>query len=285
MACRSIRFKLSGRTASTIPTAFFFTDYSHVRADDLFGIQCKVRAIADVTDPSRRFLMPIQRIVLGFALSFVAFEVFGALAPAPTRETHIEGEWKLNPQLSDDAQKALEARLKREHDRMMSMMREMDRRNTTGLPPLNAARDLPPPSEDARARMKRRRAQEEEIQHRMLAISDWLRIKQDSVGIELANAVEQRHVEPGTRSQVSMPSGELADERVGWDGDALVIDRDTSEGPDVVEKFRWLKATDQLEYRLAVGGDSELAGIKLKRIYDRTVSAVPPMNSATGPVR
>jgi len=228
--------------------------------------------------------MPIKRIVLALTLSFVAIEVFGALAPAPTRETHIEGEWKLNAQSSDDAQKALDERLKREHDRMMKMMREMDRRNPTGLPPLGAARDLPPPSDDARARMKRRRAQEEEIQHRLLAISNWLRIKQDSAGIELANAVEQRHVEPGTRSQVSMPSGELADERVGWDGDTLVIDRETREGPDVVEKFRWLKASDQLEYRLAVSGDSELAGIKLKRVYDRN-AAVAPANPEIGPTR
>lgn len=161
----------------------------------------------------------------------------------------------------------------------------MDRRNTSILPPLDAARDLPPPSDDARARMKRRREQEAEMQHRLLSISDWLRITKNLAGIELANAAEQRHVEPGTRSQVSMPSGELADERVGWDGDTLVINRETREGPNVVERLRWLKATDQLEYRLAVSGDTELAGIKLKRVYDRSVAAPPPANPVIGPTR
>lgn len=229
--------------------------------------------------------MPIQRILLALTLSFVAIEVLAALAPAPTRETHLEGEWKLNAQSSDDAQQVLAAQLKREHDRMMKMMREMDRHSPMGLPPPDAARDMPPPSEDARAQMRRRRAHEQEIQHRLLAISDWLRIEQDSTGIEVASAVEQRHVDPGTRSQVSMPSGELADERVGWDHDTLVIERETREGPDVVEKFRWLKATDQLEYRLAVSGDTELAGIKLKRVFDRNVAAPPPVSPVTGPVR
>lgn len=229
--------------------------------------------------------MQLLRIIPAALFVFAANIVSAALAPNPGRETHIEGEWKLNAGLSDDAQTVLAERLKREHDRMMKMMREMDRRNPMGLPPPDAARDMPPPSDDARAQMRRRRAQEQEIQHRLLAISDWLKIKQDSTGLELASAVEQRHVDPGTRSQVSMPSGELADERVGWDGDTLVIDRVTREGPDVVEKLRWLKATDQLEYRLAVSGDTELAGIKLKRVYDRNVAAAPPVNPAIGPVR
>lgn len=224
-------------------------------------------------------------------ISFVLFVWFAAvsanadLLSAPKRESHIEGEWKLNAQLSDDAQKALAERLKREHERMAHMMRDMDRRNPLGLPPLDAGRDLPPPSDDARARMRRRHAEEEEIHHRLLAISDWLTIKQDSAAIELVNAVEQRHLEAGTRSQVSMPSGELADEKVGWDGDTLVIDRETREGPDIVERFRWLKATDQLEYRLAVSGDTELAGIKLKRIYDRGAAPAPPANPVIGPTR
>ena len=230
--------------------------------------------------------MQFLRIGIATLLSFVALTADADLLAAPKRETHIEGEWKLNVQLSDDAQKALAEQLKREHDRMMHMMRDMDRRGPLGLPPPDAARDLPPPSEDARAQMRRHHAEEEEIHHRLLTISDWLKITEQAPrAIDLASAVEQRHLEPGTRSQISMPTGDVADERLGWDGDTLVIDRETREGPDVVERFRWLKATDQLEYRLAVSGDSELAGIKLKRIYDRTAAPASPTTPATGPVR
>ena len=99
--------------------------------------------------------MRFHRIIFAIWMSFAALTVNADLLAVPKRETHIEGEWKLNSQLSDDAQQALSEQLKREHDRMMRMMREMDRRSPMGLPPLDAGRDLPPPSEDARARMRR----------------------------------------------------------------------------------------------------------------------------------
>lgn len=229
--------------------------------------------------------MQLHRILAAVFLLLAANIASAALAPNPTREARIEGEWKLNAPLSDDAEKILDERLKRERDLMMRMMQQMDRRNPMGLPPPDAARDLPPPSEDARAQMRRRRQEQQDIHRRLLTISNWLKIKQGEGAIELSSAAEQRHLEPGTRSQVSMPEGELADAIVGWQGDTLVIERETRDGPDIVEKLRWLKATDQLEYRLAVSGDSELAGIKLKRVYDRIVVAAPPMNPAIGPVR
>jgi hypothetical protein len=229
--------------------------------------------------------MQHHRVIPAIFIVLVANIASAALAPNPSRETHIDGEWKLNASSSDDAEKILDERLKRERERMMRMMREMDRRNPMGLPPPDAARDLPPPSDDARARMRRRREEEQHLQHKLLAISDWLKIKQGPSAIEFSSAVDQRHLEPGTRSQVSMPEGELADAEVGWQGDTLIIARETREGPDVLERIRWLKATDQLEYRLAVSGDSELAGIKQRRIYDRVVTAAPTRNPSNGPVR
>jgi hypothetical protein len=97
--------------------------------------------------------------------------------------------------------------------------------------------------------------------------------------------VDSRRFEAGSRSQVSMPQGELADSDVGWDGEWFVIERRASRGPRVIEKYRWLKKTDQLESRLAWSGDSPLAGIKVKRIYDRVVGAVAPPNAELGPVK
>jgi hypothetical protein len=229
--------------------------------------------------------MQLHRVIAAVLLLLAAGVAFASLAPKPTRETHIEGEWKLNASLSDDAQKTLDEQLRRQRERMMDRMRKMNRRNPMGLPPPDAARDLPPPSEDARARMRRRRQEQQDIRRRLLTISNWLKIKQEQDAIDFSSAVEQRRLDPGMRVQVSMPEGELADAVVGWQRDTLVIERETRDGPDIVEKLRWLKATDQLEYRLAVKGDSELAGIKLKRIYDRIVTAAPPMNPVTGPVR
>jgi hypothetical protein len=122
--------------------------------------------------------------------------------------------------------------------------------------------------------------------YKMLAISDTLTIRQEGSTVELLSAVESRRVVAGSRTQVSMPEGELADSEVGWDGQWFVIDRDVSRGPRVVEKFRLLPKTGQLEYQMKWSGDSELRGMKIHRIFDRSTQAPPPpADPAAGPSR
>jgi hypothetical protein len=89
----------------------------------------------------------------------------------------------------------------------------------------------------------------------------------------------------GSRTQVSMPEGELADSRVGWDGQWFVIDRSVHGGPHVVEKYRLMPKTGQLEYEMKWSGQSELAGMKIRRVFDRSTAAPPPADPAAGPTR
>ncbi len=65
-----------------------------------------------------------------------------------------------------------------------------------------------------------------------------------------------------------MPEGQLADSWVGWDGEWFIIERKVRSGPRALEKFRLTK-TGQLEYMMKWSGDSELSGIKVRRLYDR----------------
>ena len=97
-----------------------------------------------------------------------------------------------------------------------------------------------------------------------------LTIRQDGSTVDLVSAVESRRVVAGSRTQVSMPEGELADSKVGWDGQWFVIDRDVRNGPHVVEKFRLMPKTGQLEYQMKWSGDSELRGMKIHRVFDRS---------------
>ena len=120
--------------------------------------------------------------------------------------------------------------------------------------------------------MKRR----EENLHRMLAISDTLAIKQDGATLDIVSAVESRRVVAGSRTQVSMPEGQLADSKVGWDGEWFVIDRRVRGGPRVVEKFRLVPKTGQLEYEMTWCGDGELDGMKVRRMFDRVTVTPPP---------
>ena len=119
----------------------------------------------------------------------------------------------------------------------------------------------------------------------MLDISDTLSIKQSAARVEITSQQNSNRFDAGTRSQVSMPQGELADQRVDWDGPWLIIERHASKGPKMVQKFRWLKNTDQLESIMSWGGDSPLDGIKVHRIYDRMMTPPPSPDPDSGPVK
>lgn len=244
-----------------------------------------------VTSCVNSSVIRIKASVMGLAASLLllgstAFAAYDAVSP---KGVDLTGHWKLNAALSDDAEKMLQQRLDQERKEREKWLRRMREDNVLGLPPLGEPGPEPaaegssaaPPNQPARQRRNRRDAQ----LRAMLGISDTLAITQAGAKIDIVSQVDSRRFEAGSRSQVSMPQGELADSRVGWDGQWFVIDRKASKGPRVVEKYRWLKKTDQLESLLAWSGDSPLAGIKVKRVYDRVIGDVPPPDPANGPYR
>ena len=93
--------------------------------------------------------------------------------------------------------------------------------------------------------------------------------------VQISSKVDTNTYDAGSKSQVSMPQGELADQSVGWDGPWFVVRRRASRGPQMIYKYRLLK-NDQLETQLNWSGDSPLAGMKVHRIYDRTLEPPPP---------
>ena len=226
--------------------------------------------------------MPSRLLLCIFvSLAWVTFSA-AALDAVPKRNVDLSGSWKLNAALSDDVEHMLEERQRRERERYIRWRREQERMYPPGAPPPieidGAARE---PSPSRRASMKRR----QETLYKMLAISDTLAVRQDGATLELVSAVESRRVVGGSRTQVSLPDGQLADSKVGWDGQWFVIDRNVRGGPHAVEKFRLVPKTGQLEYQMAWSGDSEIAGMKIKRIFDRVTEAPPPADPSAGPVR
>ena len=171
-----------------------------------------------------------------------------------------------------------------ERERYMKWRKQQERMYPPDVPPpieVDAPATPREPSPSRRASMKRR----QESLNKMLAISDTLSIRQEGATLDIVSAVESRRVVGGARTQVSLPQGELADSNVGWDGHWFVIDRRVRGGPRVVEKFRLVPKTGQLEYQMAWSGDSEIAGMKIKRVFDRATDAPPPADPAAGPVR
>lgn len=235
------------------------------------------------------FRVKAGAISLVASLLLLGSSAFAAYEAASPQGVDLTGRWKLNAALSDDAEKMLQQRMDEERKEREKWMRKAREGNVLGLPPLGE----PGPEADADggvaapanqpARQSRNRRDAE--LRTMLGISDTLAITQSGAKIDIVSKVDTRRFEAGSRSQVSLPQGELADSSVGWDGQWFVIDRRARKGPRVVEKYRWLKKTDQLESLLAWGGDSPLAGIKVRRVYDRVVGDIPPPDPASGPYR
>jgi hypothetical protein len=221
-----------------------------------------------------------------FALLLSSCAAFNAAAleAVPKRTVDLSGSWKLNAALSDDAEHMLEERQREERERYMRWRRDQERMYPPGAaPPIEVDGSAAPrePSPSRRASMKRR----QEILYKMLAISDTLEIRQDGATLDIVSAVESRRVVGGSSTQVSLPEGQLADSKVGWDGLVFVIDRRVRGGPRVVEKFRLVPKTGQLEYQMNWSGDSEIAGMKIKRVFDRVTQSPPPADPSAGPVR
>lgn len=224
-------------------------------------------------------------------LSSITCVAMADYAAISSRGVDLSGHWRMNAALSDDAEQLLQKRLDEDRKRREALMRRA-REEGEMFPPPDPDADLPAPPAAGEARptlpppgrsdMRKRR--DDELR-KMLGISPTLDITQSGSKIAIDSQVDARRFEAGVRSQVSMPQGELADSNVGWDGDWFVIDRRARGGPRVVEKYRWLKKTDQLESVMSWSGESLLAGIKVRRIYDRMAGAPPPPDPAQGPIR
>jgi hypothetical protein len=188
-----------------------------------------------------------------------------------SKAADLSGRWALNATLSDDAEKLLAERLAKLTRQRPRVTMDGPRDDSAVVMPLPMFR---PPSRDR-----------DEQWRRLLGVTKTLEVRQSGATIEIVSALDARRFEAGSRSQVSMPEGELADSNVGWQGEWFVVDRKVRGGPRVVEKYRWLNKTDQLETETAVSGDHLLAGIKVRRIFDRFMGEVAPPDPAQGPIR
>jgi hypothetical protein len=226
---------------------------------------------------SRRFCL------LVFLLSTCAVPAAAALDAVPPRPVDLSGSWKLNAALSDDAEHMLEELQRRQREQYMKWRRAQERAYPSNAPPPIDVEGTTQrgPSPSRRASIKRH----QEMLQQMLAISDTLVIHQEGSTLDILSAVDSRRVVAGERTQVSLPGGELADSKVGWDGQWFVIDRSARQGPHVLERYRLVPKTGQLEYEMKWSGDSEIAGMKVRRVFDRVTVAPLPADPAAGPVK
>lgn len=205
-------------------------------------------------------------------------------AAVPKRPVDITGFWELDVAASDDPEAMLAERQAEERERFERMRRREEQSRPPGMPPPIDVDARPGRDAGKRGGPRPWQRQRQENLRRMLAVSATLQIRQlEPTRFEMISAVESRRLEAGSHTQVSMPEGQLADSRVGWDGEWFVIDRRVRGGPRALEKFRLTK-TGQLEYQMNWSGDSELAGMKIRRFYERRSGPAPAADPDYGPL-
>lgn len=224
----------------------------------------------------------MRRVWFGLLISFLCTAAFALTNVAPEGVT-LEGRWKANTALSDDG----EAQLAKRMEEMRKDQRRFEERRRKQMEndPFAWEPEFTPPADTPqfRARMEER----DRSIRQMMGMTNALTITQAERGtkVTLLSDFGTRRLEAGSRSQVSMPQGQLADLQSGWERDAFVIERRSRGGPSITERYRLLKKTDQLEVLTQIKGSTMLSGMKLRRVFDRAVGEPAPMNPASGPVR
>lgn len=233
-------------------------------------------------------IRPLARWTL-LAITFATSSVL-ALEAQPRKPVELHGRWVINYEQSEDPEALLMERLEKQRaadrKRLERYMRSREpNMGQRSLPPIGEEGvEVPAATRAARERVQRRQAREEELFKRMLNVTKTLDIRQQAQRVEITSAMESRRFDAGTESQISMPEGQLADLEVGWDGSVLIVKRTSRNGPRAIERFRILK-TGQLEYTMAWSGETELAGMKVRRIFERASGEPPKRNPDLGPVR
>ncbi|MET0660172.1 MAG: hypothetical protein ABW110_18675 [Steroidobacteraceae bacterium] len=209
------------------------------------------------------------------AIVFAAiYATAAAYESQPRNSTSLEGSWVVNSAASDDVDKLVAQLIEKDEKERRQWRKRMEQED-----PFSAPDPLPDVSNPAY-----RRGAEKQLR-RMIGVTNTLKLHQDGPQIEMTSDLEVRRFDAGSSSQMSMRNGDLADARVGWDGEWFVIDRKVPRGARETEKLRLIKNTDQLEYVIKWSGDTELSGVKLRRVFDRAVQEGPPPDPAAGPVR
>jgi hypothetical protein len=212
----------------------------------------------------------MRPLFLGFFMLFLAASA-QALDSAARAGVDLQGRWVLNSQASDDAEAILARRMEEQRKRAQRI--EEQRRRRMERDPYAWEPEFTPPErtpQNLAAMEERRRAVRQ-----MLGMTKLLEIEQSAGGSKLTirSDFDTRRFDAGSRSQVSLPAGPLADQRCGWAGEWFVIERSARQGPRITERYRRLAKTDQLELQVAIKGNTPLAGIKLRRIFDRASAA------------
>jgi len=179
----------------------------------------------------------------------------------------LAGTWRLDPQASDDPQKAL-AKLRAEAQKIIN--RALEQRGESPPPE-------PPPGSEAQGRPPRRdplaHSSAAHIIHEVIERGELLVIRQTPDEIVFDYGTSRRTFTPGARSVVSTEGG-VGDQRSGWNNRGYLIVVRAQMGPEVTDSYQLEAGGKRLIEQLHIG-PYELPAVDLRRVYTLSSASAP----------
>jgi hypothetical protein len=207
------------------------------------------------------------------------------LKTAPPKDVNLTAIWQINPKLSDDPREVLSGK------------RDESRSRTPSPPPRTGGGNKVGPFDvdvgdvfgngtmsggvtvgrGAQRGGSGDRPDEDPEPTNMrvpldsfMATREQFEIEQAADAFTVRTVDETNTCKPGEPSKVPLQSGELVDQRCGWDGAAFVVE---IKSPDGVTRTNRYQAQDGGKRLVMVseikGGRGQLRGMHIRRVYDR----------------
>jgi len=232
-------------------------------------------------------------LLFGIAgIAILSLAVGAELKHTAPAKTDLSGLWKINPDLSDDAYQAVEKKRQDSTGGGRSSGGPVGRRPSTlpggividagdildgvfggttsgsaggtvgGRRSSGGASDRPaddPEPYSMRAPLDS-----------FLATIDQFEIAQAPDSLKITTVDETSACKPAAPGKAPVPGGELGERKCGWQGDTWVIEITAPNGVIRTNRYELRKSGRQLVLTSEIkGGKSELAGLRIKRVYDR----------------
>lgn len=218
-------------------------------------------------------------LLLGIATLAVGAE----MKQVPPANVSLAGLWRINPDLSDDPRKAVE---KRRSDNVGGGPASSGPARSRGGTQVGGividAGDIlggvlggSTSSGGGRGTNDRPAGDPEPVTMRVpldafLATLEQFEITQARDSLTIATEEGENTCKPADPGKAPVPGGELGPRRCGWQGDTWVTEVTAPDGVIRTNRYELKSGGRQLVMTSEVkGGKTELAGLRIKRIYDR----------------
>ncbi len=105
-----------------------------------------------------------------------------------------------------------------------------------------------------------------------LATVDQFEIAQEKDSLTIATVDEKSTCKPADPGEAPVPGGDLGKRRCGWQGDTWVTEVTAPNGVIRTNRYELKNGGKQLVMTSEIkGGKTELAGLRIKRVYDRAL--------------